>query len=197
MPYDCGLFFTRHAAALANVFAPATAPAYLSSSASTQAGQGIVPGQLSHNQVPNPLYCNIENSRRFRALPLFASLLSLGKEGYSDIIRRNIDYARQVAQYISDSPHYELLNPSPPGTEGIVPLNTVLFRGSTTSRFPPNTEGSSGALTEAINNTRRIYVTGTKWRGVGAIRLAVSNWRTGLSERDLQEVKSVLEEVMK
>lgn len=38
---------------------------------------------MIHADVPNPLYCNIENSRRFRALPLFASLLSLGKEGYA------------------------------------------------------------------------------------------------------------------
>ena len=36
-----------------------------------------------HEHVPNPLYMGIENSRRFRALPLFASLLSLGKEGYT------------------------------------------------------------------------------------------------------------------
>ena len=39
-------------------------------------------GQVDHSLVPSPLYVNIENSRRFRALPLFASLLSLGKEGY-------------------------------------------------------------------------------------------------------------------
>ena len=37
---------------------------------------------MDHSLVPSPLYVNIENSRRFRALPLFASLLSLGKEGY-------------------------------------------------------------------------------------------------------------------
>jgi glutamate/tyrosine decarboxylase-like PLP-dependent enzyme len=159
-------------------------------------GTEIIPGQLIHAQVPNPLYSNIENSRRFRALPLFASLISLGKDGYRDIIQRNIAFARQIAQYIQGSTSYELLNPSPKGVESIVPLNIVLFRGSASSHFPPSQEGSSTKLTEAINLTRRIYVTGTKWRGQGAIRLAVSNWRTGLNENDFEEVKSVLEQVM-
>lgn len=121
--------------------------------------------------------------------------MSLGKDGYADIVRRNITFARQVAQYISDSPYYELLNPSPSSAEGIVPLNIVLFRGSKASGFPPDVEGSSGALTEKINKTRRVYVTGTKWRGEGAIRLAVSNWRTGLSGDDFAEVKKVLDDV--
>jgi hypothetical protein len=45
-----------------------------------------------------------------------------------------------------------------------------------------------------------MYVTGTKWRGGGAIRLAVSNWRTGVrgqvGEDQWEVVRGVLEEVM-
>jgi len=186
--------------------------------------------------VPNPLYSNIENSRRFRALPLFASLLSLGKEGYSgehsglppacsrfhrmsprsmthlglsvlppppqlpslrpDIFRRNNKFAQQVAHYITSSPSYTLLNPSSAMSDPIVPLNIVLFSGSEDSQFPPSDPASSVKLAEAINATRRIYVTGTKWRGSGAIRLAVSNWRTGIDgDEDLKEVVRVLDEV--
>lgn len=39
-------------------------------------------------------------------------------------------------------------------------------------------------------------MTGTKWRGQGAIRLAVSNWRTGISADDFEQVKQVLAEAM-
>lgn len=86
VPYDCGLFFTRSQHHLTQIFSQpaASAPAYLSASA----GGPIVSdsngedGQVQHELVPSPLYVNIENSRRFRALPLFASLLSLGKDGY-------------------------------------------------------------------------------------------------------------------
>ena len=38
---------------------------------------------MAHELVPSPLYVNIENSRRFRALPLLASLMALGQEGYA------------------------------------------------------------------------------------------------------------------
>ena len=42
-----------------------------------------------------------------------------------------------------------------------------------------------------------MYVTGTKWRGEGAIRLAVSNWRTGSGgDEEVQAVIDILEVVM-
>jgi hypothetical protein len=81
----------------------------------------------------------------------------------------------------------------------IVPLNIVLFGGSATSPFPPSdVPGQDGApaLTAAINATRRMYVSGTKWRGVGAVRLAVSNWRTGRDGEDFDAVKRVLDKVV-
>jgi hypothetical protein len=119
-----------------------------------------------------------------------------------EIIRQNITFARRIAAYISDSPSYTLLNPSPPSVlaaepEAIIPMNIVLFCGSPQSAFPEDEPGASAKLVNAINGTRRIYVTGTKWRGKGAIRLAVSNWRTGAGgEDEWQVVKGVLDEVM-
>jgi hypothetical protein len=98
-----------------------------------------------------------------------------------------VDFARRIAHYLDTSAHYELINRSPvlsgdldeKNVHPIIPLNIVLFRGSHISPFPPNDPSSAANLTNAINDTRRMYVTGTKWRGEGAIRLAVSNWRTG------------------
>lgn len=113
-----------------------------------------------------------------------------------DIFRRNIAFAQKVAQFINASPHYELLNFSPHGIEALVPLNIVLFRGSPSSPFSPSDAQASARLTEKINATRDIYVTGTKWRGEGAIRLAVSNWRTGLDNDEFEKVKHILASVM-
>jgi hypothetical protein len=42
-------------------------------------------GTVLPEDIPSPLFVNIENSRRFRALPVYASLLSLGKEGYQSL----------------------------------------------------------------------------------------------------------------
>jgi hypothetical protein len=53
-------------------------------------------------------------------------------------------------------------------------------------------------VANAINATRRMYVTATKWRGRGAVRLAVSNWRTGLGgEEEVKRIVGILQEVMR
>ncbi|RXK42241.1 hypothetical protein M231_00600 [Tremella mesenterica] len=203
VPYDTGLFYTRTPSLLTNVLAPPTGqgPAYLST------------GDLD---IPSPLYMGIENSRRFRALPLLASLLSLGREGYVDIIRRNVSFAQNVARFLLQSDSYELLNPIiSQGSHGdqfenqdestgvgkddqikdrIVSLNIVLFRGSSNSIYPPSDLTSARRLTEKINSTGKMYVSSTVWRGLGAVRIAVSNWRTG--DEDLIIVKDVLDGVM-
>lgn len=202
VPYDCGLFFTRDAGTLPALLGPAarsSGPAYLQSSSSGAAPSA--PGAVAHDLVPSPLYVGIENSQRFRALPLFASLVSLGKDGYVEIIRRNVAFAQRVAAFVAADERYTLLNASPgwePGSSTpIIPLNIVLFCGAPESKFEPGEGTSDGAprLTAAINATRRMYVTGTKWRGTGAVRLAVSNWRTGRDDKDWDVVERVLDEV--
>lgn len=113
-------------------------------------------------------------------------------------------FARQVAEYIHKSEAYELMNYTPGWTPGsdlpIVPLNIAMFRPSPSSLFPPGGDYPAGdpeagsRLTSAINATRRIYVTGTRWRGFSATRLCVSNWRTGLGD-EFDTVKKVLESI--
>jgi hypothetical protein len=117
-----------------------------------------------------------------------------------DIVKRNVIFAREIATYIKSSPLYDLLNPSAAATlaidkEAIVPMNIVLFRGSAESAFPPSDPECGAKLAAAINATREMYVTGTKWRGNSAVRLAVSNWRSG-GAGQLEIIKGVLEKVM-
>ena len=91
-------------------------------------------------------------------------------------------------------------------SSGIVPLNIVLFAPSPDSKLGKDatkTNKDAGALlAAAINGTREMYVTGTKWMGRAAVRLAVSNWRTNLAsgggeggqgDTDLEVVKQVLD----
>ncbi|KAK8846732.1 hypothetical protein IAR55_005819 [Kwoniella newhampshirensis] len=221
VPYDCGLFYTRHVSFLTNIFQPpsASAPAYLAVNKSTLTGptadedeSPFPEGTVRAQDVTSPLYVGIENSRRFRALPLIASLISLGKEGYREIITRNILFARRIATLISQSTEYELLNPTPPSSfpvsEGqqdkkkieipIIPSNIVLFRPTASSPFSPDDPTSSARLVMAINRTGKMYVSGTRWRGLGAVRIAVSNWRTGVEgEGDWEIVRDVLEKIGK
>jgi len=77
--------------------------------------------------------------------------------------------------------------------EAVVPMNIVLFRGSAQTSFSSLEDGGA-KLSAAINATGKMYVTATKWRGQSAVRLAVSNWRSG-GEGELDIIKKVLEEI--
>lgn len=81
-----------------------------------------------------------------------------------------------------------------------VPLNIVLFRGKTGTLYPPEVKDSAMRLVKAINDTREIFVTISSWGGVGAVRIAVSNWRTGrntdLFPTELAAVLRILRGVM-
>lgn len=136
----------------------------------------------------------IENSRRFRALPLYASLLSLGRSGFADIIRNNVGLAARIRAYMATSPYWEVLNPDER-------LNIVLFRGSDRlaahCAWHPNHEAQGPALVKAINEGRVIYVSPSVWGGKGAARLAVGNWLAGTGgEIEWEKIQVALEAVV-
>ena len=86
--------------------------------------------------VPSPLYLGIENSRRFRALPLFASLLSLGKEGYA---------GQCIAYFISRSAEHKIKTSfgrtlySPDGSQSTSTRRPITSSSTApkTGRLPP------------------------------------------------------------
>ena len=85
------MFYTRSAADLIRSFGPSPrlgTPAYLQVHAeSTSVDEDVSDDVLQLREwlagIPSPLNCGIENSRRFRALPLYAGLLEQGKNGYT------------------------------------------------------------------------------------------------------------------
>ncbi|KAJ3219983.1 hypothetical protein HDU67_007716 [Dinochytrium kinnereticum] len=186
VPYDCGIFFTRSLPLLQSIFSPtfnqtAGGPAYLFSASDTS--------------IPSPLTIGIENSRRFRALPLYASLLSLGKEGYASLFDRNVGFAKRIAKWMDESGLFLVLNKGE--VDGEVPINIVLFAAKK-GRFCDEVKGGM-ELADAINVTGRMFVSATVWRGRSAVRIAVSNWRTGMgegAEDDFAIVVKTLKEVV-
>lgn len=174
VPYDCGFFFCRHSHVASQVFQNANA-AYLSA------------GTSDSPAIPSPLNVGIENSRRFRALPVYASLLSYGKDGYRDMLQRQIQLARYIYTWILGSSHYIAL-PRKDSNANLLDQTfmCVLFRAC---------DGRlNDVLTEKINETGRIYVSGTIWDGMPACRIAISNWRVDV-HRDLEIVAGVLAKV--
>ena len=147
VPYDCGVFLTQHQSLLkdsCHVDAP-----YLA----------------SDSQDIAFLSLGIENSRRFRAFPVWATLMAYGKEGIQNEIKRNVAQAQKLALWIDQSPDYVLVKPCE--------LNVVLFK--------PNQERSSltsNDCMEKLNKSGQVFLTPGSWQGESIIRAALSNWAT-------------------
>ncbi len=173
VPYDCGFFFTKHKDVSVKVFNNGTA-AYLTSMSGKDDG------------VQSPLNIGIENSRRFRALPVHATLMAYGKEGYVDMLKRQIGLARRVMGWLLRDRRYEVLPKSDSEEQAVVKtFMIVLFRAKD--------ESLNKVLVKKINATGKIYVTGTSWDGQPAARIAVSNWQTDVG-RDGKLIEMVLDE---
>lgn len=177
-PYDCGFFLCNKPGLLSEVFKNPGA-AYLASKAEPDG-------------IQSPLNIGIENSRRFRALPVYANLVSYGVRGLVEMLQRQIRLARAIAKFIQESEHYEIL---PRAVKGDLDENwrrdtfvVVLFRAKD--------DKLNESLAVAIQAQRKIYVSGTKWDGMPACRFAISNWQASV-ERDMPVIKNALEEVAK
>jgi glutamate/tyrosine decarboxylase-like PLP-dependent enzyme len=175
VPYDCGFFFTRHKGLTEEVFRNGNA-AYLTSGA----GAG--------DQISSPLNIGIENSRRFRALPVYVTLATYGRQGYIDMLCRQIGLARRITGWLFDHPEFQVL-PQVDDRQTMIEKTfmIVLFRAVD--------EKQNVGLVKRINETGKMYVTGTQWDGRLAARIAVSNWQADI-ERDGKIIEEVLTEVI-
>lgn len=142
--------------------------------------------------IISPLNVNIENSRRFRALPVYATLVAHGRGGYLDMLQRQIRLARLVGSFLlSNSEDFELLPSleSENDEERIQNIFIIVL-------FRARDEPLNDVLVKRINATNRIYVSGTVWDGRPATRMAIANWQVK-PEEDFEIIKEVLNEVMK
>ncbi|WP_029117649.1 aminotransferase class V-fold PLP-dependent enzyme [Mycobacterium sp. URHB0044] len=115
------------------------------------------PGQRdSTNYVP-------ESSRRARAVPVYAAIRSLGRDGVAELIERNCAQARRMAQRLVAIPGAEILND--------VVLNQILVR-------LPGGDDANRAAVAAIQRDGTCWLGGTNWRGEHVLRVSISNWAT-------------------
>lgn len=198
-PYDCGAVFSR-GDALYKLCGPGyNAPAYLASTQvrlNSTSEPSAWPALDPYRTLHSPLFVNLENSRRFRALPVYASLVQLGRQGFEALVVRNISFARRVIAFLRQHPAYEVLTPEPgSGRGGFREMNIAIFAPSRAAPSRFQGEGGASELCKAINRNRVIYTTPSKWRERGAVRIAVSNWATS-EEEDWAVLRSELERVM-
>lgn len=156
VPYDSAMMFTRHPAMQLEVMQ--NAAAYLGDT------------DEESDRSPPFVHRSPQNSRRFRALAAWFSLLAYGADGYGEIVGRCCRLARDVGERIKDSNLYELLAP--------VRLNVVCFA-------PTSDAVSPAEIASALRNDGRVFVTPTVLDGRPALRMALANWRTIDEDIDL------------
>ncbi len=122
-----------------------------------------------------------ENSRRLKALPVWFSLLSYGKEGFKDIVENSIERALQFDAFIIQNENFELLAPTR--------LNNVCF----TLNGEHNQEKVASFLTK-LNDTGKVFMTPTVYQDKKGIRASFVNWRT--SEMDVEIVIGEMKKVL-
>ncbi|KAJ9608187.1 hypothetical protein H2200_007175 [Cladophialophora chaetospira] len=186
VPYDCGVFFTRHKSLSEAVFQNGNA-AYLTSGAATSGPDD----DDGYNAIQSPLNIGIENSRRFRALPVYATLVAYGRGGYLDMLKRQVGLARRVTRWLLRDERFLVLPGESAGETGEETLAqtfiVVLFR--------VRDEEMMKTFVKRVNDTGKIYLSGTVWDGKVAARIAISNWQIDV-QRDGDLIESVLDEVV-
>lgn len=164
VPYDAAMQFTRHRALQAKVFQ--NQAAYLGDPA----------------LMPDSMHFTPENSRRFRALPAWFSLMAYGKEGHRDIVERNCAMAHQLGEYIKSSDEFRLLAP--------VRMNVVCF---TIAREGLTMDDIRSFLND-VRDDGQVFFTPTLYKGTAGIRAAISNWQTGAD--DIRLAFDVLKKIL-
>jgi glutamate/tyrosine decarboxylase-like PLP-dependent enzyme len=152
VPYDCGVVFTAHP--MSHRRSMTLAAAYM---VETQRERD------AHEFVP-------EESRRGRAVPIYAALRTLGRDGLRALIDRCCTLAIRLATQLRADDRLEILNE--------VVLNQVLVRvrGDDPDR-------KTRAMVERLQQEGTCWASGTTWHGMAALRLSVSNYST--TERDI------------
>ena len=163
VPYDAAMQFTRHKDLQLKIFQ--NSAAYLT----------------EPEKSPDFFHYTPENSRRFRALPSWFTLMAYGRDGYREIVERNCSMAHRLGNLINSSDNFRLLAP--------VRMNVVCF---TLSHANVSTDEIRMFL-NAIRDDGRAFFPPTVYQGIPAVRAAVSNWLT--SDEDMEISYCALNEV--
>jgi glutamate/tyrosine decarboxylase-like PLP-dependent enzyme len=127
-----------------------------------------------------------EESRRARAVPVYAVLRTLGRDGLRDLVERHCSHARRMAERLAIDPAVRILND--------VVLNQVLVRFE-------RRQGDADALTRAViagvQQEGTCWLGGTTWHGMAAMRISISNWSTSAQDidRSAEAILKVLQDV--
>jgi glutamate/tyrosine decarboxylase-like PLP-dependent enzyme len=121
-----------------------------------------------------------EFSRRARGVPLYATLRHLGRKGVAQLVERCCDHATRFAEKLGAEPDVEILND--------VVLNQVLVRFTSPDG---DHDGRTADVIRRIQQDGTCWMGGSVWKGLGVMRISVSNWSTTTEDVD-RSVEAIL-----
>jgi glutamate/tyrosine decarboxylase-like PLP-dependent enzyme len=169
VPYDCGFAFTREPARLAHAL---------------NVGAAYLPA--ADDPHPNYGMLTPENSRRARALAVWATLRAYGRAGYRAMVERHLALAQALAARIDSEPNLERL--------ADVKLNIVCFRAHPAGVAEQDLDDLNTRLGVELLADGRVFSGTTIYDGHVAFRPAIVNWQT--TEPDVQLLIDVLLELL-
>ena len=143
-PYDCGIAIVRNSSVVKSAFGTRTS--YL----------------IADEQHGDPCDVTPELSRRARGVPVWAALLSLGRNGVIELVDRLATRARELAEGIAAIPGARILN------DVVFTQVSVAFESDERTR----------EVTRRLLADGTVWMSGSHWRGHDILRISVSNWST-------------------
>jgi aromatic-L-amino-acid decarboxylase len=133
----------------------------------------LTPEYLKTQEDPrahNLMDYGIPLGHRFRALKLWFVMRYFGRERIEAMLRDHIRWAQQFAALVDSHPKFERVAP--------VPFSVVCFRYK-------GSDQENQAIQERVNQSGRVFISGTVLNGKFVLRLAIGNLAT--TWQDVQE----------
>ena len=144
VPYDCGVAIVRDLAAL-------------------RAAMGMHGVYLTADPEHGDQYDRVpELSRRARAIPVWAVLRSLGRQGVAALVERLCEHARAFADGVATIAGAEVLN------DVVYTQVCVAFENDERTR----------RIVQGLLDDGTAWISGSVWRDRAVLRISVSNWST-------------------
>ena len=159
VPYDCGIAIVADRAALRAAMTMGATDYFITDAAG------------------DPCETVPESSRRARAIPVWAVLRALGRQGVADLVDGFCRHAQTFANGIR-------------GIEGATVENEVVF-SQVCASF--GTDERTAAVSSRLLADGTAWMTGSRWHGKAVLRVSVSNWST--TDGDVAQSLAALREV--
>ncbi len=127
-----------------------------------------------------------EFSRRGRGFAVYTALRHLGRGGLAEMISRCCSNAQRMAERLCRDSRARLLND--------VVLNQAMIRFES---LAGNGDELTPAVIARVQQEGTCWLSGTRWHGMSAMRVSVSNWRTTPEDidRSAEAILRCLDEV--